>query len=129
MSDLENRRRKANVKIKMLTEQIRLHENFGSAYLAAPRNVLVYLPPGYGLDPDRRYPVLYMHDGQNLCNPQDAFGGVAWGVDETAQRLILTEQIEPLIIVGIYNAGECRIDEYTPVKSAGAADAPINMAG
>jgi len=71
------------------------------------------------LDAERRYPVLYMHDGQNLINPEDAFGGIVWGVDETAQMLILTEQIEPLIIVGIYNSGDKRIDEYTPVKSAG----------
>lgn len=103
----------------MLTEQIRLHENFGSNYLNAPRNVLVYLPPDYAANPARRYPVFYMHDGQNLINPGDAFGGVVWGVDETAQKLILTNQIEPLIIVGIYNSGEKRIDEYTPVKSAG----------
>lgn len=101
----------------MLVEQIRSHDNFGSAHLAAPRNVLVYLPPGYGASPDRRYPVLYMHDGQNLMKTQDAFGGVVWGVDKTAQELILTEQIEPLIIVGIYNAGAKRIDEYTPVKT------------
>ncbi|MET0753306.1 MAG: alpha/beta hydrolase-fold protein [Pyrinomonadaceae bacterium] len=103
----------------MLNEQIHLHENFGSAHLDAPRNVLVYLPPGYGANPEQRYPVLYMNYGQNLVNPEDSFGGVVWGDDETAQELILTNQIEPLIIVGIYNAGEKRIDEYTPVKSAG----------
>ena len=103
----------------MLEEQIKIHENFGSQHLEIPRNVLVYLPPGYGLDQSRLYPVFYMHDGQNLMNPQDAFGGVVWGVDETAQTLILSEQIEPLITVGIYNAGEKRIDEYTPVKGAG----------
>jgi predicted alpha/beta superfamily hydrolase len=101
----------------MLAEQIRIHENFGSRHLDAPRNVMVYLPPNYGVDPLRRYPVLYMHDGQNLMRAEDAFGGVAWGVDETAQKLILTGEIEPLIIVGIYNAGARRIDEYTPVKS------------
>jgi predicted alpha/beta superfamily hydrolase len=99
-------------------ENLRLHENFGSMHLAAPRNVLVYLPPGYGANPEQRYPVLYMHDGQNLIIPQDAFGGVVWGVDKTAERLILEGKIEPLIIVGIYNSGEKRIDEYTPVKSA-----------
>ncbi len=104
----------------MLNEQIKIHENFGSEYLIdAPRNVLVYTPPGYGLDKSKRYPVFYMHDGQNLINPQESFGGVVWGVDETAQELILTEQVEPLIIVGIYNTGDKRIDEYTPVKSAG----------
>jgi len=101
----------------MLKEQIRLHENFGSQHLEHPRNVLVYVPPGYGDDPDQRYPVLYMHDGQNLYNPEDAFGGVVWGVDETAQRLILAGEISPLIIVGIYNAGGARVDEYTPVKA------------
>ena len=79
---------------------IRRHPGFPSKILGNRRDVLVYLPPGYGLDPARRYPVLYMHDGQNLINPQDAFGGVVWGVDETAQELILTEQIEPLMIVG-----------------------------
>ena len=103
----------------MLSEQIKIHENFGSQHLGVPRNVLVYLPPGYGLDESKRYPVFYMHDGQNLINPQESFGGVVWGVDETAQELILTEQVEPLIIVGIYNTGDKRIDEYTPVKSAG----------
>ena len=103
----------------MLAEQTRVHENFGSTYLKAPRNVLVYLPPGYGQDPAKRYPVMYMHDGQNLINPQDAFGGVVWGVDETAQRLILSGAVEPIIIVGIYNTGGERINEYTPVKSAG----------
>lgn len=101
----------------MLVEQLRLHENFQSRFLERARNIIVYLPINYGVDPNKRYPVLYMHDGQNLYNPEDAFGGIAWGVDETAQRLIVEEQIEPLIIVGIYNSGESRIDEYTPVAS------------
>ena len=101
----------------MISEQIKFHENFGSAHLDTPRNVLVYLPPDYQHNSERRYPVLYMHDGQNLVNPQDAFGGVVWSVDETAQNLILSDQIEPLIIVGIYNSGDKRIDEYTPVRS------------
>lgn len=103
----------------MIAEQLRMHENFGSTHLEHPRNVLVYLPPGYGANPEQRYPVLYMHDGQNLYNPADAFGGVAWEIDETVQRLILANEIEPLIVVGIYNTGEKRIDEYTPVPSAG----------
>lgn len=101
----------------MLIDQIRLHENFGSQFLSEPRNVLVYLPPGYDADSEERYPVLYMHDGQNLCNPMDAFGGVAWEVDETAQGLILTGEISPLIIVGIYNTGAERLNEYTPVQA------------
>ena len=109
----------ANVNYKLMqAEQIRMHENFGSAHLEHPRNVLVYTPPGYGSEPGRRYPVLYMHDGQNLCDPADAFGGVVWGVDETAQQLIIEGQVEPLIIVGIYNTPG-RVDEYTHVKAPG----------
>ncbi|HEX2640308.1 MAG TPA: alpha/beta hydrolase-fold protein [Pyrinomonadaceae bacterium] len=100
----------------MLTDQIRMHENFGSAHLDSPRNVLVYLPPGYDDEPERRYPVLYMHDGQNLVRPEDAFGGVAWAVDETAQGLIHAGEVEPLIIVGIYNT-PARVEEYTHVKA------------
>jgi predicted alpha/beta superfamily hydrolase len=102
----------------MLAEQIKVHEGFGSEHLAHERNVLVYLPPGYGVDPLRRYPVMYMHDGQNLIVAEDAFGGVAWSVDETAQALILSGEIEPLIIVGIYNTPH-RIDEYTHVRAVG----------
>jgi len=100
----------------MLEDQIRMHENFGSAHLDSPRNVLVYTPPGYGEDTERRYPVLYMHDGQNLVRPEDAFGGIAWAVDETAQNLIQAGEGEPLIIVGIYNTPH-RVDEYTHVKA------------
>lgn len=104
----------------MLYEQFRIHENFGSQHEPlAPRNVLVYLPPGYGENPAQRYPVFYMHDAQNLFNPEDAFGGVAWAADETANRLILNNEIEPLIIVGVYNTGDRRLDEYTPVAAAG----------
>ncbi len=103
--------------VYMLREQIRIHKDFGSSQLKHSRNVMVYLPPGYGADAEQRYPVLYMHDGQNLTDPNDAFGGIVWGVDETAQRLILAGEITPLIIVGIYNAGGARVDEYTPVKA------------
>jgi predicted alpha/beta superfamily hydrolase len=102
----------------MISEQIHIHENFGSKHLSVPRNVMVYLPPNYGENPEQRYPVFYMHDAQNLFNPDEAFGGVVWAADETAQRLILNGEIDPLIIVGIYNVGEKRIDEYTPVKTA-----------
>lgn len=97
-------------------DQIRLHADFGSRHLATPRNVLVYLPPGYGADPSRRYPVMYMQDGQNLVRAEDAFGGVAWAVDDTANRLALTGEAEPVIIVGIYNTAD-RLDEYTHVQA------------
>jgi len=76
--------------------------------------VLVYLPPGYSRFSRRRYPVLYLHDGQNVFDAATSFAGVEWGVDETAQRLIRQKQIEPLIIVAVANMGQDRIHEYAP---------------
>ena len=60
--------------------------------------------------------MLYLQDGQNLFDPSTAFGGNDWQVHQTADALIEEGLIEPLIIVGIANAGEFRIDEYTPSK-------------
>jgi predicted alpha/beta superfamily hydrolase len=57
-----------------------------------------------------------MQDGQNLFDPQTAFGGQDWRIDVTADDLILRGAIEPLIVVGIYNTGVRRISEYTPTK-------------
>jgi len=54
------------------TQQIIIHENFPSAFVAA-RNVEVWLPPSY--DPQLSYPVLYMHDGQNVFNPATSYTG------------------------------------------------------
>ena len=67
---------------------------------------IVYLPPLYEAEPDRRYPVLYLQDGQNLFDPDTSFiPGNYWRVGETADELIVSGAIEPLIIVGIYNTG------------------------
>ena len=78
------------------------------------RDVLVYLPPGYSRFSRRRYPVLYLHDGQNVFDAATSFAGVEWAVDETAQRLIRQGLIEPLIIIAVANTGEQRIHEYAP---------------
>jgi predicted alpha/beta superfamily hydrolase len=94
--------------------QLRRHEQFHSEFLEQDRDVLVWLPPGYDTN-GLRYPVLYMHDGQNLFEPETAFNkGEHWRVGETATELIEAGRIVPPIIVGIYNTGEMRIDEYTP---------------
>lgn len=97
-----------------LTGNITLHRRFPSRILGNRRDVLVYLPPGYRRSFRRRYPVLYLHDGQNVFDAATSFAGVEWGVDETAQRLIRQKAIEPLIIVAISNLGEERIHEYAP---------------
>ncbi|MBI1765473.1 MAG: alpha/beta hydrolase [Acidobacteria bacterium] len=96
-----------------LTGEFRYHENFASQFLGNQRTLIVYLPPGYDYEAERRYPVLYLHDGQNVFDRATAFMGQEWQVDETAQTLIEQGKIEPLIIVGIYNTGEQRINEYT----------------
>ena len=92
------------------------HAAFASRFLPDRHDIIVYVPPQYRRTRERRFPVLYMHDGQNLFDPKTAFGGMDWRVDATADALISTGEIEPLIIVGIYNSGERRIDEYTPSR-------------
>lgn len=78
-----------------------------------PRNVTVYLPATYETHPDRHYPVLYMHDGQNLFDPAQASFGVAWEVDDSLGNLIASGRVDPHIVVGIDNTFE-RIEDYTP---------------
>jgi predicted alpha/beta superfamily hydrolase len=74
----------------------------------------VWLPPGYNADPARRYPVLYMHDGQNCFVPEDSSFGVAWEVQNALARLIAAEEASPVIIVGVWNIPERRHLEYCP---------------
>ena len=99
-----------------LTGNIKRHRAFPSKILGNRRDVLVYLPPGYRRFSRKAYPVLYLHDGQNVFDAATAFAGVEWGVDETAERLIRRKLIEPLIIVAVANMGEDRIHEYAPTR-------------
>ncbi len=85
--------------------------DFYSPQLDNQRDIQVYLPPSYG-DSDRRYPVLYMQDGQNLFDSGASFAGVEWRVDETLEMLA-GEGIEA-IIVGLNHGGEQRVAEYNP---------------
>src|SRR5262245_1771391 len=83
---------------------VTVHDDFVSALLGGQRTVRVYLPPGYQAQPWRRYPVFYMHDGQNLFDGSVSFiPGVTWRVAESADDLIRLSAIEPLIVVGIDN--------------------------
>lgn len=100
-----------------------LYRGFASKILATPRDVIVYLPPGYR-NGDRRYPVMYMHDGQNLFDPATGFAGQEWRLDETAEEMIAAGKLPPLIIVGVYNTGGQRIKEYT----SGLGDSPPTYA-
>ncbi|MFN8061696.1 MAG: alpha/beta hydrolase-fold protein [Vicinamibacterales bacterium] len=102
-----------------VTGDVRRLAAFTSAHLPTPRDLLVYLPPGYGEDARRRFPVLYLHDGQNVFDGATSYvPGEEWGVDETAERLIGLGRIEPLIIVAVGNAGRERVNEYGPTVDA-----------
>ncbi|HEY5801986.1 MAG TPA: alpha/beta hydrolase-fold protein [Burkholderiaceae bacterium] len=91
--------------------------DFASPQLANKRALRIYLPPSYAARPDSRYPVLYMHDGQNLFDKATSFIGVEWQVDETMDRLIAAGAIAEVIVVGIDNNAD-RIQEYTPCCDA-----------
>lgn len=81
------------------------------------REVTVYLPAGYEERDDRRYPVLYMQDGQNLFDAERAYiPGQHWRLKEAADDVIGERNASPMIIVGIDHAGVARADEYTPVR-------------
>ena len=86
------------------------------------RKIWIYMPPDYDKNTEH-YPVLYMHDGQNLFDKNTAFSG-EWKVDETMNKLSDEKKLN-LIVVGIENGGNYRIDEYTPWKNAsyGGGDA------
>jgi len=94
--------------------RLRIHKAFKSKYLETERDVIIYLPPGYLEEPERDYPVLYLQDGQNLFDGRTSFvKGRTWMVREHADEAIEAGEIEPLVIVGIYNTGDRRLAEYT----------------
>ena len=94
-----------------------VHPQFHSRFLAHDRDISVYVPPLYEELPERRFPVLYMHDGQNLFDPRTSFvPGKTWRVAESADVGIEAGEVEPLVVVGIANAGDERLAEYTPVR-------------
>jgi len=100
------------------TGDLRLHQ-LRSRVFHNTRFLRVWLPPGYD-DPangGRRYPVLYLNDGQNLFEAATSFTGVEWQADETADRLIREGAIPPMMIVGLDNAARGRIREYMPHRS------------
>lgn len=95
-----------------LVGDIRMHHQFISRYLEFERDIIVYLPPSYKKQPHRRYPVLYMHDGNNVMDPRTSFAGVAWQVNDTVEQLVAMGKMEEIIVVGVYNT-PARMYEYT----------------
>jgi len=100
------------------TGELRFHV-LSSHCFGNTRQLRVWLPPGYSSaqNEGRRYPVLYLNDGQNLFDPATAFAGVDWRVSETLVRLIGEVAVPPMIVVGIDNATVERIREFLPYKA------------
>lgn len=95
-----------------VTGNVRVCKNVYSPQLGNKRDILVYLPPSYEKS-DRHYPVLYMHDGQNIFDDATSYVG-EWQVDESMEKLA-QEGLE-VIVVGVPNAGVERLNEYSPFK-------------
>lgn len=101
-------------------------ERVWSPQLRNRRAVDVYLPWSY--PSGRRYPVIYMHDGQNLSDPSTAFAGT-WDLDATLDRL--SQSGHEAIVVGVHHAGDRRLAEYSPFPDrrhgGGEADAYLEF--
>ncbi len=90
-----------------------------SAVLPEPasRQISVYLPEAYASEPDRRFPVFYLHDGQNLFDPHTSYlPGRTWRAGSTLDAVTAAGQCEPMILVGVANTGLRRMAEYTPTR-------------
>lgn len=98
---------------KVSSGEIRHFEKFSSKYVAA-RNVDIWLPKNY--TPTKKYSVLYMHDGQMLFDSSITWNKQEWQVDEKLGSLISNDLINPIIVVGIWNTGETRTNDYFPEK-------------
>lgn len=96
-----------------ITGDYRIHRAFHSRFLRFDRTVIVWLPPSYKNDPDKRYPVLYMQDGQQVFDPQTSTWRQDWQVDELCTELIGEYQMDEIIVVAVYST-EDRYLEYNP---------------
>ncbi|MGQ0813490.1 MAG: alpha/beta hydrolase [Gemmatimonadota bacterium] len=107
---------------------LKVLRQLASPQLGNQRDIFVYLPPSYAASADSRYPVIYMHDGQNLFDPRTSFAG-EWNVDGIIDHAS-GEGMEA-IVVGIPNMGAERCNEYSPFDDpkhgSGKGDAYIDF--
>ena len=87
--------------------------DFNMPELGRTRDIWIYLPPDYEDSTSKYYPVLYMHDGQNLFDVITSSAG-EWGIDETLEGFFENAQTEGVIVVGIENGSTHRTQEYSP---------------
>jgi predicted alpha/beta superfamily hydrolase len=91
--------------------------SIASPQLGNQRSLVLYLPPSYSENPLKRYPVLYMHDGQNLFEAATSAFGTEWQIDENINAAIAAGRMDEVIVVGVSNTSN-RIYEYTPCCDA-----------
>lgn len=89
-------------------------DNLASKYVDT-RNIDVWLPPNYSTE--KKYAVLYMHDGQMLFDSAITWNKKEWKVDEVLSALIAENAVKECIVVGIWNNGDYRHAEYFPQKT------------
>lgn len=102
-----------------ITGEYEVLPQVSSAFLEHARDVIVWLPPGYTAHPSRHYPVLYMHDGRQVFDPATSTWGKSWQVDERAQEMILSGELEPFIVVAV-DCTDARSAEYDPSRKGDA---------
>jgi len=100
-----------------ITGTVEYHQHFSSEGILE-RDIIVWLPPGYNKDIQQSYPVLYMHDGQNIIDPATSSFGVDWQMDETSTDMMNNNGMEKIIIVGINNSKD-RSTELDPTLKQG----------
>lgn len=97
--------------------------------LGSSRPIYLYLPPGYDQSPQQRYPVLYLHDGNNLFDAAQVAANGSWELDAVADAEIAAGRVAPFIGVGIPNSA-ARMDEYTHVQDTfSSGGKPVTVGG
>ncbi len=100
-----------NILPKVISGKIERIENFKSKYVTE-RNIDIWLPEGYS--DSTQYAVLFMHDGQMLYDPAQSWNSQAWDVDDVVTDLRIKDKVKDFIIVGIWNGGVTRHQDYFP---------------
>ena len=101
------------IEVKVIEGKVIRLSNFKSKFVNA-RNVDVWLPENY--NNQKKYAVLYMHDGQMLFDTSNAWNKQEWGIDETMSNLLGQQKIKDCLVVGIWNDGRNRHIDYFPQK-------------
>jgi len=115
----------------LIAGEILTHYGFSSEYLSEERDIMVYLPPFYHENPKKKYPVVYVNDGNNIFASVPSPMGMEWGIETAFEGLLEDGLMEECIIVGIGNT-PARDDEYSPVldedeEAGGYADAYLDF--